>query len=259
MDENLAFELPEQLVKTLRSARHVAVLTGAGISAESGLPTFRDAMTGLWAKYDPHDLATPTAFLRNPRLVWEWYDWRRQLVSQAVPNPGHLALAEMEQHVPQFTLVTQNVDNLHQMAGSSEVIELHGNLARTRCFKENVVIESWPPTEKVPPLCPRCGSRLRPDVVWFGEMLPTEMLQTAIRAAQNCDLFFSIGTSGTVEPAASLPRLARANGAAVVTINLEVSNSVSESIYNLNGKAGQILPALVRKAWPTTPELYSLA
>jgi NAD-dependent deacetylase len=198
MSEEQAFEFPAQLVKSLRFARQVAVLTGAGISAESGLPTFRDKMTGLWAKFRPQELATPEAFRKNPKLVWEWYDWRRQLVAKAQPNPGHLALAALEKRVPKFTLITQNVDSLHQRAGSQEIIELHGNLARTKCFAENVAVESWPDTGDIPPHCPNCGGLLRPDVVWFGEMLPVEALHNAMRAARQCDIFFSIGTSGTV-------------------------------------------------------------
>src|SRR5574341_154130 len=199
------FEIPPVLIESLRAARHVAVLTGSGISAESGVPTFRDAQTGLWAKYRPEELATPEAFRRNPRLVWEWYEWRRGLVAKAAPNPGHLALAELERRVPRLTLVTQNVDGLHQQAGSRGVIELHGNLQRTKCFEENVVVEAWPITGAAPPRCPRCGGLLRPDVVWFGEALPQPALAAAVEAAQACDLFFAIGTSALVQPAASLP------------------------------------------------------
>jgi NAD-dependent deacetylase len=245
----MSVEIPEQLVNALRKAQQVVVLTGAGVSAESGLSTFRDPQTGLWSKFRPEELATPEAFQRNPKLVWEWYDWRRQKVAEAKPNLAHYALAEIERHVPKFTLITQNIDNFHQAAGSQNVIELHGNLARTKCFEDGKVVESWPPTDEVPPRCPRCGGLLRPDVVWFGEMLPVQALKTAQAEAKACDLFFSIGTSGTVEPAASLPRLAR-HWVTVVTVNLEVVNSVSERIINLNGKAGEILPALVQKTWP---------
>ena len=161
-----------KLIETLRSARYVVVLTGAGVSAESNIPTFREAQTGLWSKYSPEELATPQAFQRNPKLVWEWYAWRRELVAQATPNPGHLALAELEQRVPKFSLITQNVDGLHRRTGSRNVIELHGNINRTKCFDEGDIIDSWPPTAELPPRCPRCGGYLRPDVVWFGETLP---------------------------------------------------------------------------------------
>jgi len=245
-----AFSLAPGLVEDLRTAQHVTVLTGAGISAESGLPTFRDPMTGLWAKYRPEELATPQAFQRNPRLVWDWYAWRRALVAQAAPNAGHLALVTLEQHVPHFTLITQNVDSLHQRAGSKLVIELHGNISRTKCFGENVVVETWQESDTSPPCCPRCGNMLRPDVVWFGEQLPEQAFRDAVEAAALCDLFFSIGTSGTVEPAASLSRVAQRFGATVVTINLEVTPLESSQCYALNGQAGTILPALVRAAWP---------
>jgi len=243
------YNFPTQLLKTLRFARQVAVLTGAGISAESGLATFRDPMTGLWAKFRPEELATPEAFQRNPKLVWEWYQWRREQVEKAAPNPGHFALAQIESKVPKFSLITQNVDSLHQQTGSKNVVELHGNIRRTKCFEENIVVESWPETEDVPPHCPRCGGLLRPDVVWFGENLPLEALYAAANASKNADLFFSIGTSGQVEPAASLPRLAQQNGATVVTINLEVTTTAFHKVYNFNGRAGEILPALVQKAW----------
>jgi NAD-dependent deacetylase len=249
MKDTTSFEPPAGLIKILRAARSVTVLTGAGISAESGLPTFRDQLTGLWAKFNPRELATPQAFRHNPRLVWEWYAIRRQAVAQANPNPGHQALVELERHVPKFVLVTQNVDGLHQRAGNTKVTELHGNIARTKCFDEDTIVESWPPTEDIPPHCPHCGGLLRPDVVWFGEMLPEEALETAIHAARHCDLFFSIGTSGTVEPAASLPHLAAEQGAAVVYINLEVPNFVNHNIFHINGKAGDILPAIIRATW----------
>src|SRR5262245_24556036 len=156
-----------ELVQLLAKAKYVTALTGAGVSAESGVPTFRDAQTGLWAKYRPEDLATPDAFRRNPRLVWEWYAWRRQLVAGANPNPAHLALADMEKLFSKFHLITQNVDGLHQRAGSTGVIELHGNIARTKCFEEGTIVSSWPDTDEVPPKCPNCGGPLRPDVVWF--------------------------------------------------------------------------------------------
>ena len=151
--------VPSALIDALRRARQVAVLTGSGISAESGVPTFRDAQTGLWEKFRPEELATTEAFRRNPRLVWEWYAWRRELVAGAQPNGGHLALAELERRLPRFTLLTQNVDGLHQRAGSRNVIELHGNITRTKCFDENVVVDRWTDTGEVPPRCPRCGGQ----------------------------------------------------------------------------------------------------
>jgi NAD-dependent deacetylase len=233
------------LIETLHSAQYVVVLTGAGISAESGVPTFRDAQTGLWAKYSPEELATPQAFRRNPKLVWEWYAWRRELVAQAEPNPGHLALAELERRLPKFTLITQNVDGLHQRASSRNVIELHGNIHRIKCFDEGRIIDSWPPTAEVPPRCPHCGGYLRPDVVWFGETLPPPALQAAFEAAQQGDLFFSIGTSGLVQPAASLPYEALRRGVTVVEINPDETSLTAGATYALRRPAGQILPAIV--------------
>src|SRR2546425_1040129 len=164
--------IPAKLVQKLVAAKSVAVLTGAGVSAESGVPTFRDAQTRLWAKFSPEELATPRAFRRNPRLVWEWYEWRRERVADGEANPAHLALAQMEVLFPQFQLITQNVDGLHQRAGSRCVIELHGNITRTKCFDEGTVVSSWPDTGEVPPKCPNCGGWLRPDVVWFEEPMP---------------------------------------------------------------------------------------
>lgn len=244
-------QIPSELVAQLRHAKSVAVLTGAGISAESGVPTFRDAQTGLWARYNPEELATPQAFRRNPRLVWEWYEWRRQLVSQAEPNPGHLALVEMERRVPRFTLITQNVDGLHRRAGSRHVIELHGNIMRTVCSRERTVVEQWEETGEKPPRCPRCGAFLRPDVVWFGEMLPPGALQVAIEAAQEAEVFFSVGTSAVVQPAASLPFEAARHGALVVEVNVEETPVTPIARYVLRGPAGVVLPALVDATWPS--------
>lgn len=242
--------LPPNLITLLRSARHIAVLTGAGVSAESGIPTFREAQTGLWAQYDPRELATPQAFVKNPRLVWEWYAWRRDLVSKTKPNAGHFALVEMARRVARFTLITQNVDGLHQLAGSADVIELHGNLHRTKCFREEIVIDNWVDTGEVPPRCPRCGDRLRPDVVWFGEPLPAPAYRAASEAATTCDVFFSIGTSGVVEPAASLARVAIQHGAKVIEINPVATPLTSMMTFALQAASGKVLPALLRAAWP---------
>ncbi|MBI2924577.1 MAG: NAD-dependent deacylase [Verrucomicrobia bacterium] len=243
-------EIPSELSAALRRARRVTVLTGAGISAESGVPTFRDAQTGMWANFKPEELATPEAFRRNPKMVWEWYDWRRKLVTQVLPNPGHLALVEMEKRVPQFTLITQNVDGLHQRAGSRRVIELHGNISRTKCFDEEIVVAEWKETGEVPPRCPRCGGMLRPDVVWFGEMLPEATIEAAFAASRNCDLFFSIGTSAVVHPAAALPVEARHQGATVVEINPGETPVSEWAKFILRGPSGQMLPLLITGAWP---------
>jgi NAD-dependent deacetylase len=241
-----ATRIPESLVEKLRNAQSVAVLTGSGISAESGVPTFRDAQTGLWASYDPMDLATPEAYQRDPRLVWEWYAWRRELVEGASPNPGHEALAELERRVPEFVLITQNVDGLHLQAGSQRVIELHGNIMRSKCSREGVILEPREEDRNIPPTCPRCDAPLRPDVVWFGEMLPREALEEAFEVARNCDLFFSIGTSSLVQPAASLPFEALREGVAVVEVNPDETPLTRHAEYALRGGAGEVLPALVR-------------
>ncbi len=245
--------IPASLNQALAQAQHVVVLTGAGISAESGIPTFREAQTGLWAQYDPQELATPEAFARNPRLVWQWYTWRRQLIGAAQPNPGHLALVEMAGRVPRFTLITQNVDNLHQDAGSTDVLELHGNIFRSKCFRENVRVASWPESEEEPPPCPHCGGPLRPDVVWFGESLSRDVLERAIAAAAAADLFFTIGTSGLVQPAASLSLMAQQAGAITVEINPQATPLTASMNYHLAGASGEILPQLVAAADNLTP------
>src|SRR5262245_37061047 len=168
MPQSCMVTLAPGLVDALRNARRVAVLTGAGVSAESGVPTFRDAQTGLWAKYDPRELATPDAFARNPKLVWDWYAARRAMLAKVKPNPAHFAIAELERRVPQFLLATQNVDGLHQRAGSVAMVELHGNIARVKCSREGTLVAQWSEAQAdEPPRCPACGAYLRPDVVWF--------------------------------------------------------------------------------------------
>lgn len=236
--------IPPALAEALRGARSVAALTGSGVSAESGVPTFREAQTGLWERFDPQRLATPEAFARTPALVWEWYEWRRELVSRAEPNPGHRALADLERLVPRLTLVTQNVDGLHRRAGSRAVIELHGNILRTRCSGCGEPAEDHPADEKPPP-CPRCGALLRPDVVWFGEMLPPGSMEAASEVARGCDLFLCVGTSGVVYPAAALPFEALEAGATVVEVNPEETPLSPHADHALRGRAGEILPALV--------------
>jgi NAD-dependent deacetylase len=237
--------IPSDLVTRLVAAKNVTVLTGAGVSAESGVPTFRDAQTGLWAKYRPEDLATPTAFRRNPRLVWEWYEWRRKLVANAKPNPAHIVLAEMEKLFPEFQLITQNVDGLHQQSGSRNVIELHGNLTRTKCFNENTVVSRWDEKGDVPPKCPNCGGLLRPDVVWFEEPLPEAEMNRAAQASTSCDIFLSVGTSTVVYPAASLPFEALRCGATVVEINPHPTPFSEQASYVVTGAAGVVLPKIV--------------
>jgi NAD-dependent deacetylase len=241
-------DFPKGLIAALRDAARVVALTGSGISTESGVPTFREAQTGLWERYDPQDLATPEAFARDPRLVWEWYEWRRNLVAEAEPNPGHRALAELERRTPGFTLVTQNVDGLHGRAGSRNVVELHGNILRSKCSLEDEVVRPEEHDDSVPPRCARCGAFLRPDVVWFGEMLPLGALEAASEAARRCDLFFSIGTSSLVYPAAALPYEALENGAVLAEINLQATPLSRHADYSLWGPAGQVLPNLLREA-----------
>jgi NAD-dependent deacetylase len=236
--------IPGEIIDVLKTSSKVAVLTGAGISAESGVPTFRGAQTGLWAKYDPLQLATPEAFRNDPELVWDWYTWRRALISNSLPNPGHHALVEMESFFSGFTLITQNVDGMHQLAGSRQVIELHGNIFRTKCSRDGRLISGIPDAFESPPRCPECGSYLRPDVVWFGEGLPARALENALQATNSCDLFLSIGTSTLVEPSASLPFIALDTGARVIEINPQPTPFSPSASYSIRGKAGDVLPKL---------------
>ena len=237
------------LISSLRNSTRVVVLTGAGVSQESGLRTFRDAQTGLWSQYKPEDLASPEAFAHNPKLVWDWYAMRREKIRSVLPNQGHVALVEMEQHIPTFTLITQNVDGLHQKAGSVNVIELHGNLQRVKCSSCGTLATEWDETNTNVPACQICGGALRPDVVWFGEALPRAALEEAVLACRNCDLFFSIGTSGLVQPAASLAYSARNSGARLVEINAEITSLTTKVDFALMGKSGEILPVLIKATW----------
>jgi NAD-dependent protein deacetylase/lipoamidase len=238
------------LLRELRASRRVAVLTGAGVSQESGLRTFRDPQAGFWAKHKPEDLASPDAFARDPKLVWDWYAWRREAIKGVRPNPGHYALAELELRVPDFSLITQNVDGLHRLAGSRNVFELHGNIQRVRCSLCGMFAEDWVEAGDDVPRCGACGSLLRPHVVWFGEPLPRLELESAVDAARTCELFMSIGTSGVVQPAASLAYAARNRGATLVEINAEPTGLTRKVDFFLQGKSGEILPALVRALWP---------
>ncbi len=257
-------DFPSDLISYLRRVERVAVLTGAGVSQESGLRTFRDAQSGLWAQYRPEDLATPQAFERNPKLVWDWYAMRREKVQTVEPNPAHLALARMARFISDFCLVTQNVDGLHQkaegrMASSFPleraypIIELHGNLGRVKCASCGEQAEGWEDAGESVPRCASCGGLLRPDVVWFGETLPRDALQQAVEAARGCQVFFSIGTSGVVQPAASLAFAALNRGAVVVEVNAEPTPLTEKADYALRGKAGEILPSLVEAVWSMLP------
>jgi NAD-dependent deacetylase len=231
----------------LRSSTSVACLTGAGVSAESGVPTFRDAQTGLWAKYDPERLASPQGFAADPGLVWRWYMARLGGVEQAAPNAGHLALAEMGRRWPGFALITQNVDDLHERAGSTGVIHLHGNIARFHCHicAAPHQLQADERTADQPPRCALCGGPVRPSVVWFGESLPHRELDAAIEAVSACDLLLVVGTSGLVYPAAQLPSYSKRAGARVMEINPEPGPLSSLADMCLRGLSGEILPRLL--------------
>ena len=235
--------LPDELLSAITEARHVCVLTGAGISAESGVPTFREAQTGLWSRYDPHQLATPEAFRRDPALVWRWYRWRRELISSVDPNAGHLALAELADLVPRMTLVTQNVDGLHQRAGSTDVIEFHGNIFVDRCFSEGIRVSAK--SDGDVPACPQCGSPVRPGVVWFGEQIPEGCVDASFAAAADCDVFLSIGTSSQVYPAAGLAQVAAEADALVAEINPTPTEMGRELDIAIAAEAGTVLPELI--------------
>jgi NAD-dependent deacetylase len=241
----------ERAAGWLAAAGRVAVSTGAGMSRESGIPTFRDAMEGLWAQYDPRELATEEGFRRDPRRVWSWYAHRRRAIEQCLPNTGHRALAEMEGVVPELAVLTQNIDGLHQAAGSRTVVELHGSIRRVRCLDGGHPLPGPVPDsgaeEEDPPPCPVCGSPLRPDVVWFGEMLPEAATARAWAEVERCGALLVVGTSGTVWPAAELPWVARRAGARVIEVNPEPSE-LSEAVdIALRGPAGEVLPALLER------------
>lgn len=249
--------LAPRLIEALRNARHVVVFTGAGVSAESGVPTFRDRLTGLWERFDAASLATAEAFRADPALVWGWYEWRRSVVHRAQPNPAHRAIAALAGQVPRLTLITQNVDDLHERAGSHEVTHLHGQLERPRCFNcqrepdTALPIPDEPEAGRrvTPPACTHCGGPLRPGVVWFGESLPTSALGQAFQAAEACDLLISVGTSGVVYPAAEIPQVAWRAGATVLHINPAPGPLHGERDFALASAAGVALPALLAAAF----------
>jgi NAD-dependent deacetylase len=230
--------------EVLSRAESLVVSTGAGMSKESGVPTFRDAPNALWAKYDPQELATPEGFLRNPSLVWQWYAERRRMISAVKPHAGHFAVAEMEALFPSFMLLTQNIDNLHREAGSEKLVELHGNIFRYKCFDRHHAIDVLPESNEVPPRC-SCGSPIRPDVVWFGEMLPEGALDLAYARLATCDALLVVGTSGTVHPAAGFPSFAKQCGARVIEINPEPTELTADADVFITSTAGRALPELV--------------
>lgn len=248
-----------QILSAIQAARHIVVFTGAGASVESGIATFREIQTGLWERFEPGELATPVAFRRDPALVWGWYEWRRLQVLKARPNPAHLAIAELAERVPKQTVITQNVDDLHERAGSTEVIHLHGSLHEPRCFACGRVyagvatdLTDQPGSERLEPLrCERCNGRVRPGVVWFGEPLPEQSMRSALAAARHCDCLLSIGTSGVVMPAARIPEVALEGGAVVVHINVQPVQVSAPGEFSLVGQAGELLPTLLQQAFPT--------
>ena len=249
---NAQQQVPQELLDAVANASHIVVFTGAGVSAESGIATFRDAeREALWQRFDPMRLASAEGFLADPALVWGWYCARRQQLRQASPNPGHRAIAELGQRAPRVEVITQNVDDLHERAGSEKVTHLHGEIFQSRCFDCGEPAELAERTQIPdehgrldPPRCTRCGGPIRPGVVWFGEMLPEQAMNHAYNAAMQCDLLVSVGTSGVVYPAAELPKLAHDNGALVIHVNPERPPVVCERDWCLLGQAGHWLPRL---------------
>ena len=239
--EAVALDDLGRAARRIAEAQHVAVLTGAGVSAESGIPTFR-GLGGLWRGRDPLSLATPEAFAAEPERVWEFYNGRRALVAQAEPNPAHHALAEMARRVPRLSLITQNVDRLHQRAGSRDVLELHGNLCEVRCSTCGQTSDRSGEVLTSLPRCPDCGGLLRPAVVWFGEMLPPDPWARAVAAVRAADVLLVVGTSAVVYPAASLITLARGT---VIEVNVEPTAASARGGIGLSGKAGEVLPQLL--------------
>ncbi|MBC8160835.1 MAG: NAD-dependent protein deacylase [Roseiflexaceae bacterium] len=239
--------LPERALERLRTARHVVALTGGGMAATSSVPSFRQAHTGEWAQFDVSELATQQGFMRNPRRVWQWYDYRRKLADSAEPSLAHYALVDIEQHFPAFTLITQTIDGLHWRAGSRELIELNGCLRRARCFEAGHVLSSWDEEEEtLPPNCPHCGSSLRPDVIMFGEGLPDWELKRARHAVEQCDVLLCVGEISAIEPVSSFPFLARRSGAQVISLADDDSIYSMLADYVIVEPLNQALPALVQ-------------
>lgn len=236
----------EKIAEITHNCQRIVVLTGAGISAESGVPTFR-GKEGLWGKFRPEELATMDAFMSNSTIVWEWYNWRRELMGKVQPNQGHTALTDLENLSKKFTLITQNVDGLHALAKTQNILELHGNIYRNKCAVCNTIVNNSVAIQPdAIPSCEKCGGKIRPDVVWFGEMLDEHIIEQAFSDSEKADIFFSIGTSAVVHPAASLPAAAKQNGAILVEINMEETPLTSLADYFIPGKSGEILPKIVK-------------
>ncbi len=252
MSTPIQHERLSQAARRLTAARRLVVITGAGVSKESGIATVRDAADALWDRYDAMDMATKQGYLRDPEYVWAWYEHRFGLIERSEPNPGHYAIASMEQLVPQLTVITQNIDGLHQRAGSRDVLELHGSAHRFRCLEgcERGRQRTYSHADLAdqtarPPRCPFCGGLMRPDVVWFGEQLDEEVLARAFESADSCDAMLVIGTSGVVQPAASLPVLAKRAHAAVIDVNPERDEVAMLADIFLQGPGGEALPRLL--------------
>lgn len=241
----MTVQFSSRLKSVLTRAERVVAFTGAGISAESGVPTFRGA-DGIWKKMRPEELASMDGFMKNPALVWEWYAHRKQIIGNVKPNAGHAALARMEKVFPHVAVITQNIDNLHRRAGSSTVLELHGNIERNYCIQcGRTYADLDVPLKNGVPTCTRCAGLIRPDVVWFGEMLPEEEWEDSVRATASADLFLSIGTSAVVYPAASLPLMAKQHGAFLVEVNPEPTPLTERADEYLQGSAGVVIPELL--------------
>ena len=240
-------EFSQKMLEHIRAAQHIVIFTGAGVSQESGIPTFRDTMTGLWERFSPEQIATRKAFNSHPELVWGWYEWRRSNVLRCQPNAAHEAIAAMEKRWPKVTVITQNVDDLHERAGSTNVIHLHGSLHHPYCcacgepYNFSAGIPDAPDDGRsiAPPRCQKCGRNVRPGVVWFGEDLPTIEWSRARNSLKTCDVFFSVGTSSLVQPAATLPVTAASLGACIIQINPLPTQHDNLVKYNLRGKAGE--------------------
>lgn len=253
-------EIPESLIERLRSAQHVIVFTGAGVSVESGIPSFRDDQTGLWTRYVAQTMATAEGFLSDPELSWGWHEWLRAQVMKAQPNPAHMAIAEMARRVPRLTLITQNIDDLHERAGSQGPLHVHGSMFKFRCIDcdQPYVMPPGIPqgaaegVRMTPPRCPECDGLIRPGVVWFGDLIPAEPWEAAMSATEReaCDVFFSVGASLAIYPVAELPFESARQGATVVQINPEPTKLDEYATCNLRGAVGIILPLLMRACWP---------
>jgi NAD-dependent deacetylase len=240
-------ELTKSFIDKLKSAEKIVFFTGAGISAESGIETFR-GYGGLWSKMRPEELASMNGFMKNPNLVWEWYQYRRKIIRETGPNPGHTAIAEFEKYYDLVSVITQNVDNLHRRAGSSNILELHGNIERNFCLdcKTYYGLEEFLDSDEVP-LCSKCGGKIRPDVVWFGEQLPFGVFEKAEKKAEESDICFVVGTSAVVYPAAYIPISAKRGGSYLVEINIESTDITGSVNLSLTGKSGELLPEILEK------------